>query len=139
MVVSEAQIQTDFRIVMKHGKVVNVRLEDPEKKLALGANGKRQESAAVQLWSPRGVHSAHSFGESGGGQNHIFAVPTGVLLQVDVSSPTLTTRGEGEAEAVSGSGGAPNAAGVPIPRKFSISGADADKNFRYTLQGKVGN
>ena len=73
--------------------------------------------------------------EQNGGQNHVWSVPIGVALRMDVVSPTLDVKGEGEASKLNGGIGISAVVGA-TPSTFQLKDTDENRQFRFTVQAK---
>ena len=128
-------------VEMKHGKLLNVRIDDAGKNLKADAQGRANHFAVVKAISPGQTHQMPKVAEDAGGQNHTIAVPIGVALKLDVSSPTLDIKGQGEAGDVNVNEGKPAAAaagtgGPAVPQSFQVQKGDFAKEYRFVAKTK---
>ena len=123
-------------VEMKHGKLLNVRLDDAAQNLKATPQTTASHFATVRVIAPNGIHEMPKVAEDANGQNHTIAIPMGVALKLDVSSPTVNVKGQGEAGDVNVNEGKSDAKGVPVPQTFQVNVGDGHKEFRFVVQAK---
>jgi hypothetical protein len=135
------QSSSGLWVEMKHGKLLDIRLDDATHSLKPNAVGVVNNIAIVRAVSSRGFHVMPKVAEDADGQNHTIAVPVGVALTLDVSSPSLSIVGQGLASAVNASSGTAaigtsSAPGTSTAQPFQLSASDVNKQFRFVVQAK---
>lgn len=126
---------TGLWVEMAHGKLVNIRIVDQGQSLKADSNGHNNHQAIVRLRSPGKFHPMPKSTEDSNGQSHTIAVPIEMDLQLDVTSPTLSVKGDGEASDVNVNEGKKNPDGTSSPSTFRLNKYDGHKEFRFTAQG----
>jgi len=128
--------RAELRIVLVRGRLLNIRVEDPEAKLQVSAKGVADHVVSVSVRSPKGIHMAPQALADAGGVSHMLVVPAGVSLGVDVTSPTLNVVAQGEAATLQAATGKVQVAGQATPLPLEISSSDTNKQLRYTVHAK---
>ena len=138
-------VNSGVRIRMARGKLLNIRIDDDDKKLKSKDAKDAKNFVVVGVQSPRGYHYARKTTEDANGQNHLLAVSTGVALRLSVESPGLDIKGRGDADSVnSKAGGNGNGQGnsaapgnqTSETSTFTLKSSDDSKQFRFGAKGK---
>jgi hypothetical protein len=117
-----------------HGKMLDIRIDDIGNNLKSDSKGQLKHLVAVRLRSVGKVHEIPKLAEDAGGENHTIAVPLDTDLQLDVWSPTLSVKGDGEAADVNANEGKSNGNGTFTPGSFRLSKNDIHKSYKFKAQ-----